>query len=107
MVVHLVVVPLVVAVLATVAVAAVAAEPAAAAVAAETAGTADLAEVTAGASGLPPPPGPAGTNLRHESHTATMMPELPAKRLPQCELHRQLVCAVQTECFGGEEQQQD
>ena len=105
--VHPVVVPLVVAVLATVAVAAVAAALAAA-VAAETAGTADLAEETAGVSGLPPPPGPAATNLRHESHTATMMPELPAKRLPQCELHhRHLVHAVQTAGFGEEQQQLD
>ena len=111
-VVHLVVVvPLVVAVLATVVVAAVAvvaAVPAAAAVAAETAGTADLAEATAGASGLPPPPGPAATNLRRESHTATVMPELPAKRLPQCELHhRHLVRAVQTAGFGEEQRQLD
>ena len=95
MVVHLVVVQLVVAVLATVAGAAVAVVLAAADVAAETAGAADLAEATAGASGLPPQQGPAATNLRHESHTATMMPELPAKRLPQCELHhRHLVHAV-------------
>ena len=110
-VVHLVVVvPLVVAALATVVVAAVAvvaAVPAAAAVAAETAGAADLAEETAGASGLPPPPGPAATNLRRESQTATITLELPAARLPQCELHHHLVCAVKTECLGGEQQQED
>ena len=102
------VVQLVVAVLATVAAVAVVAAHAAA-VAVETAETAAIAEETAGASGLPPPPGPAATDLRRESHTATVMPELPAKRLPQCELHHHHLVhvVVQTAWFGGEKQQQD